>query len=42
MSFAAGLAIGLFVGAFTGILILSLMVISRQSAEREERMTERH
>jgi hypothetical protein len=38
MTFAAGLAIGLFVGTFTGIVIISLMVMSRVSGEREERM----
>jgi hypothetical protein len=38
MSFAAGLAIGLLIGVFTGVVVLSLMIISRQSEEREERM----
>jgi hypothetical protein len=38
MAFTAGLVVGLIVGTFTGIVILSLMVISRQSQEREERM----
>jgi hypothetical protein len=38
MTFATGLLIGLFVGAITGIMILSLMVISRQGSEREQRM----
>jgi hypothetical protein len=38
MSFAAGLAIGLLIGAFTGVVVVSLMIISRQSEEREERM----
>ena len=38
MTFAAGLAIGLFAGTVIGFVILSLMVISRMSGEREERM----
>ena len=38
MTFVAGLAIGLFIGAFTGVVVLSLMIISRQSEEREQRM----
>lgn len=40
MAFTTGLIIGLFAGAFVGVVILSLMVISRRSGEREEHMKE--
>jgi hypothetical protein len=40
MSFATGLIIGLVAGGLLGVMLLALMVMSRRSDERIERMNE--
>ena len=40
MTFAIGLIIGLLFGGLAGIMIISMMVVSSRSSEREERLSQ--